>query len=142
MIDTIIKMHKGSQATSADSIASIDIPEDGKLVAIQAMISDVTITAAEVCLVEISFLSTNQISSNDARGSIFQFSLGHGVDVTSGGHNGYMNTYAAFPDGIPINAGERIHMHCVIVGSLDAAIACMLYLDTRGTGVRRARKRR
>ena len=141
-IDTVIQLSTEGQASSANSIQAIDIPEDGSIEAVVGHVRDATILAGEMIVAELSFLSTRQTTVNDARGVILSLSLAAGALQTNGLANGHSNIGIAFPNGgITVQAGERIHMHAEITGTLSANIIFILYLSTIGGG-RRTRKRR
>ena len=139
-VDSIIKLAGSGMTGSSDSVVSIDMPEDGEIIAISGTISDDTMVIAERVRIEISFLSTSQFNSNDARGAIFMMSLGS--ITTTGGSSAHANHAVSFGgDGIPINAGERIHMHASITGSPAAEAEVLLYIKLKG-GARRSTRRR
>lgn len=156
-IDTIIKV-SGTISASATSndIASIDIPEDGNIVCVGGAIVGIyapTIGAANTnqnlqLMAELSFLSTNQISTNDARGSIAGVavsSAGYFAEAVETGGSGFKlseQDSICLEGGIIVNAGERIHLHgySSTVG-LTATATFLLYITTAGGG-RRAIKRR
>lgn len=155
-VDTIIKVAGIVPANdTTNDISAIDIPEDGEILAIGGVIlglySKVPGASQNLTLQlssELSFLSTNQIGSNDSRGSI----AGIGVACVfnyaeageTGGGGGNLSEFGVitFPEGIIVNAGERIHLHGFSNSAdLTAAATYVLYLKTKG-GARRAGRRR
>ena len=138
-INTIIQLTSGSISASADSVVNIDVPEDGAIEAVVAHISDSTLIATEGITAELSFLSSNQLGTNDARGIIYSLVLFGGG--TTGSQKSSEITSVAFPGGIPVSAGERIHMHVNVVGTPSARVTFIMYMSTKGGG-RRSRARR
>lgn len=141
VIDTIITLTKLSVTGSADDIASIDVPEDGFIVGLLMSIIDATLASGENVVSEVSFLSTSQNTSNDARGLIGMLSMGVGVVTTSGNGQAAQSLFLNFGDGIPVNAGERIHLHTDITGAPSAGLRNALYFSTKGGGRRSAKRR-
>lgn len=155
-IDTIIKVSGVFiAATTTDSAASIDIPEDGEIVSIGGSIygdfapsPGVFANQSLIVISELSFLSTNSIGSNDARGSIAGMlcvnmtHFGEAVE-TGAGASKFSEIADINPEGgITVNAGERIHLHMSSnTANLVGASTYYLYMKTRGGG-RRAPKRR
>ena len=155
-IDTIIKISGTIPAnTTTNDIAALDIPEDGEILCIAGIITGTYEPAAAAganitlrLLSELSFLSTNQIAVNDSRGAI----AGLGVATLlffseaaeTGGGGAKLSEVADIcpPEGIAVNAGERIHLHGLSSDTnLTGTTTYLLYLKTRGGG-RRAVKRR
>lgn len=156
MIDTIIKISGTvlANATTND-IAAIDIPEDGEIMCIGALLigipARVGVASTNLSIriaAELSFLSTNQIGVNDARGTIAGIgaSWAHSfAEATETGGSGAKCSEMAdicLPEGITVNAGERIHLHGSSSEALVTATATfLLYMKTKGGG-RRDRHRR
>lgn len=138
MIDSIIQLQAAGITTTTNDIAAIDIPEDGEIMAIAGFISDVTIVLAESIAVEVSFLSVTQLGSNDARGVIFGMVLSASAAAPV---NGGVNSNMVFPEGIPVKAGERIHLHTVVTGATNFNTNVILYMSVKG-GARRVSARR
>lgn len=129
----------GTAGTSTDGVASIDIPEDGHIVAINSTIKSDDATLGERANMEISFLATNQIVVNDARGTIFNQSA-----IAQGGTGviGYAeNVTLQLGDGIPVQGGERIHLHIQQSAAHSTNVDCTLYVEL-GRGIRRKTRRR
>lgn len=129
----------GTNTGSADGVASIDVQFDGLIVAWNAWYdSTLTVTADDFAGLEISFLSVNTATANDARGVIF--SLANRLTlVTSGatiaGGNGSLGGLS-----IPVSAGERIYMHLFAsAGNVVQAIAQLYVEDQSSPQLRRRR---
>lgn len=104
-------------ATIGDSVATIDIPDDGEINAIYLSIRGLTLDLeGDRAEAQLSFGSTSSFATNDGRTV-----LAH-VDVAASGAGAITNvsarskTMMTFPDGIQVFAGERIHMHTRIDG--------------------------
>lgn len=159
MSDTVIKVASTAVipvGVVTNSHAAIDIPEDGVLEAVSALIH-ATVAGAETPAVgteiayilsaELSFLSTNQFNINDARGSIAEVHVSYHVsaDGTAGGPGSSKMSESSFltlGKGLTVNAGERIHAHCSSnSATLTGRFVFVLYLSTKGGGRRSGRRR-
>ena len=155
-IDTIIKVSGAITANSTQNdIASIDIPEDGEILCVGGVILGIYSPSPSTFAnfgpqlsAELSFLSTNQIGANDARGTIAGIAVSGFIlfseTTETGGGGCKLSEQASIcpPEGITIQAGERIHLHGVSnAANLTATATFLLYIKTRGGG-RRAVKRR
>lgn len=126
---------------TTNSISSIDVPVDTIIIAILAILTGEyqTPAAGSYSLIgELSFLSTNQISGNDSRGSLMEISVA-GTVLTSGGHGLHANSHLEGVS-IPVSAGERLHIHGVSsAATLLAQLTFMIYTEE---GVKRRSARR
>jgi len=137
---TVIRVF--AAGTSADSAASVDIPEDGDIVSIHGLCTASGITVeTEQATIELSFLSTNQITTNDARGSLMVLGLEAAADTAVGFAIPAISEVINTPDGIPVNAGERLHMHIRVSGSATLEGWFDIYFRTKSI-TRRTRRRR
>ena len=132
----------GSANATTNSVSNIDIPEDGELLALigtlygAEMVDDSRVTS------ELSFLSTNQIRVNDARGSIMEISHRMSNLTTSGQTVASTTVSLSLPEGIPLQAGERIHLHTQSSqASVVPTAVYTMYIRLQGRG-RRSNKRR
>jgi len=138
---TVIRVHS-SGTTTSDSVASVDIPEDGDIVGVHGNIAASGLDAdADGCQVELSFLSTNQLGTNDARGSIMSMDVRNTAATVASIAQNSLSTYVSFQDGIPANAGERIHMHRIVSTGVNARARFDIYFRTTKV-TRRTRRRR
>lgn len=140
-INSIITVAFSGITATAASVANVDMPEDAEIVAISSRISDNTLLTTESIRTQLSFLSSSQIDTNDARGVIFETQLTAGTLQTNGFIRGDANHAISLPDGIPVNAGERIHMHVNVTGTPNGSATFILYLRTKGGGRRSVRRR-
>lgn len=130
----------GTSAVTADDIAAIDIPEDGEIVGALLNMSSDDATLGERATLELSFNSTNQLFSNDARGSLATLS-----DLAKGGTGvvGYASAiYLNFSaDPVPVAAGERMHSHVIMSAAHTILFDIILFLKGKGGGRRSVRRR-
>lgn len=156
-LTTIIKISGTIPAdATTNDIASIDIPENGVIYCIggaiigkyEPSVGSVNFNKSVELAGELSFLSTNQIAANDARGSIaglgVSATLVHAEATETGAGMAKMSEQdsIAFTEGIEVNAGERLHLHGISnLPLLTAVLTFMLYIKTTGGG-RRTPKRR
>ena len=147
-INTIIKVSGAlPNAATTNSISSIDIPEDSEIVSIGGLIVTTVAQAAAglwSAVAELSFLSTNQIGTNDARGAVAGIGVTFEIFGAAAGTKTSEQNALTFPEAIIVSAGERMHLHGItnLVGPGSVATATfLLYLRTKGGGRRRARLR-
>ena len=133
---------EGTISVFSSDVASIDIPEDGEILSILGFVSGKGMDAdGDQAYAELSFLSTHQIESNDARGSILEVATRMSLGAAGVAKSNESVVISFTPgSGIPLNAGERIHLHTFGSTGVTPKATFMLYLSTGGA--RRARKRR
>lgn len=143
MTNAIIKVSGTvpANATTSD-IVSIDIPEDGLIQCIGGLLVPIFSRGAAPStneslsiVAELSFLSTHQIGSNDARGTIAGIGVAvimvfsEAAETGGGGAKISEQNSLCIEGGIPVNAGERIHLHgSSSDGSLTATATFILYM--------------
>lgn len=127
---------------TTDDVAAFDVPEKGKIWAVEWNFHHTAGMATEDHIVgQLSFLSTNQFSSNDARGVISNGGIGV-CTVTTSGLAGYpLGNLHSFPVGLEVTAGERIHLHTLVSAGVTGFIRCVVHLDVGRTS-RRSRRTR
>lgn len=139
MADVVYKMYGTAGAGTNDSVVQIDVQADG---VIDVLYLDLTATGmdalADLATVEIGFGSTNTFTSNDVRSSIATVELAQNLLTNGGGAQGKSVTIP-FSRGIPVAAGERIHMH--IFASTGVTVRARAYLYTIVRSLSRARSR-
>ncbi len=131
---------------TGDNAASIDIPQDGGIVGFSSSFTAADLDAAgDVARWELSFHTTNQLGNNDARGTIGQGEMLANIEGTPASAvaqtmENYINLQ---PDGIPVNVGERLHIHMVLSSGVSANLAIVVFLKIgRGRAPRRSARRR
>ena len=111
-----------------DSVASLDIQNDGYITGLSWFMTPVGCDALnDGVAAEVSFMSTNTFNVSDVRGSIDM--VGSVINfLTSGGGN--MAVVKNMENlKVPVNAGERIHLHGNITGGGTAATHVYLYVE-------------
>ena len=139
MADAIIQMY-GGPSSDTDDVSSIDMPEDGLLMGVFISMQSPSMVQGKEMQVEISFLSSSQFTTNDARGIIAHTCLATATPTTEGGAGAMANTNIIFHSGITIAAGERIHMHFETSDSVLCRIHALLIFKFKG-GIRSVRRR-
>jgi len=143
MSDVTYKMEStGTTGATDNSIVSVDIQDDGFIEAILADLSGNGMDALDDnCAMEVAFGSTNSFGNNDVRGSIVMLRMQLQF-LTSGAGALGKTANLSFGKGIPVSAGERIHMHLLATAGVTARGICYLYVVTSRGVVRRATRRR
>jgi hypothetical protein len=133
---------EGTISSFSSSVANIDVPEDGEILAIMGFVSGKGMDGdGDAIYAELSFLSSHQIETNDARGSILE--VAHRVVVgAAGAMQSSENVSIGFSpgSGIPVNGGERIHLHTFGSTGVTPKGSFLIYLSAGGA--RRATRRR
>ncbi len=127
-------------ATVSNSLATLDIQVDGLIVALLTDINPNGMDALnDEVLMELSFLSSNTFTINDSRGSLIVASLGQNFLTSGGGVGGGNASIGGLS--IPVNAGERIHLHTSSSSGVTAGCTGYLYVND-GVDLKPARRRR
>lgn len=137
----IYKLHGNITVGTVNSIAQLDIVEDGKIQALLWAGGPQGLDALNDELrVEVSFASTNTLDSNDVRQAIAEIGISQNF-LTSGGGIGSIHQTLS---GLNINviAGERIHMHSFASTGVGGRVSCFLYVADGSGGRTRSRRLR
>lgn len=135
----IIGMYAAITGGTQDAIAQIDVPQDGVLRGIDWDVSAI-LDAEEAADVELSFIATNQLTTNDTRGRIS--SLGMRVaEVTAVGE--VISCCQKWLGGfeLMLAGGERLYLHVLASSGLSGAVRCNLHFDGGATVTRRSARR-
>ncbi len=132
--------------TTGDGAAQIDIPEDALIVGVDwDMAASDLDSVADSALAQLSFLSTNQFSVNDARGVISSISI-RANNTEGTATNPIVSSVQKFVNmenpGLSVAGGERLHLHLSLSTGVAVSVRCVVHLSVRGTAVRRSRRRR
>ncbi len=128
--------------TAGDSVATIDIQDDGFIEGIWFdMVGAGMDALSDTAVAEIGFGSTNTFSSNDVRSSIAMMRINQNFLTSGGGVGGKIGTMN-FLKGIPVSAGERVHLHTAVSSGVTIDVQIYLYVVTTRGVVRRATRRR
>ncbi len=139
---TPIQMFDAGSST-ADAVASIDIPQNGKIVGIDWSVRGEGFAAdADLVEYDLSFVSTNQRTTNDARGTISSIMLGVSAATAAALVATYANKYVDLKDGISVSAGERLYLHLSASTNATASVICMVHFRFGASTARRTARRR
>lgn len=122
---TVYKLYASGTA-SADAAASTDIQNDGHIIALfMAACVEGANALDEGADWEVSFASTNGISTNDTRSSILGMTLRQEFLTSGGGLQGDNSGIGGIR--IPVDAGERLYLHRVVTGTITQS-RCTVWL--------------
>lgn len=100
-----------------DSAATIDVPDDGTIENVIFTVAAKSLDAdGDGAQGELNFGSTNQMTTNDARAVIAHAAVSVGDIQTAENTRSEATVKQTFPDGLPVFAGERIHLHWKALG--------------------------
>ena len=103
-----IKLYATGTAT-ADSVASIIVPQSGKVVALDWSGTHITAAASGgATIFQLSQQSTSQFALNDARGIVGEFVCGSPSAAVVAGAD---NKYTSISGGIEVKAGDKLYLH-------------------------------
>ena len=135
----VIQMRAQGTGGTENDVASVDIPEDGRISEVH-ITSRATLDAdAEFSDVELSFISTGQFGTNDARGVIATVGQQMGL-LTSGAGITAINHVIPFQD-LRVSGGERLHMHMQASAGVTTTCVIQIHFDG-GRAPRRSARRR
>lgn len=142
MTDLIVKLGgTGTISVATSGVACVDIPQEGFIVGILGHVRGSGMATGDSAEAEVSFLSTHQFLVNDARGSLMEMATKTGDITTSGQAQASQTTFMSFLDGIPVAAGERLHLHTQGSTGVTPTGLFMLYI-LLGSIRRRSQRRR
>lgn len=137
-METIIQMVWIGTGGEQNDKASIDIPSNARITGLSFHMEAGLNAADEFSNAELSFISTNQINTNDARGIIASGRCRMGLLGASGGGITQVNFFT--PMDIEVSGGERLHGHLKATAGVTTLVTVLLHLADL-TGVRRAARR-
>ena len=138
MSEAVIQMYGTGDGGTDDAVANIDIPQDGTITGIDWAVESTLNADGEVTGVELSFIATNQMAVNDARGALSVVRAALGL-LTSGAGVTSINKFV--PMDIDVSGGERLYLHIVASSGVATAVSCLIHFRPRGGVVRRSRRR-
>jgi len=135
---SVYKLRAVGTGGTENSLASLDIQFDGVITSMMmTMISDADAND-EFAQAEMSFLSTNTLAVNDARGSLMIVSTQ--LSLTTSGISDNAANLSTGPVEIAVTAGERVHMHISATAGVGAACNGYIYVvDGQAPALRRRR---
>jgi len=134
----VMKMF-GTTTSSADSIATIDVPEDSVL---EAILINMNVLGGADCgaNVEISFSSSSGFNNNDTRASIAGAVTW--MELTTQGATNTAKNIAITNLGVECNGGERLHLHVQELGvATSTTVSAWLYFRPKARRVSTVRRR-
>jgi len=135
----VIGMQAAITGGTQDALSSVDIPQDGTITGIDWSLTCDLDADGEEIQAEISFIATNQISTNDVRGRLSAIGIRIAF-LTSGGSAGTVNKFVG-PMEIIVSGGERIYIHAVSTAGVTGNIMCNVHLDVGRPPRRRSARR-
>jgi len=138
---TLLQLAGAGTGGTQDALGSLDVPEDGRIVACDWAGYATFDATAENITAEVSFIATNTIATNDARGMISQVRSRFNNISTTGGGVSDMTKFVTFQD-LDVSGGERLYLHLIAAAGLVSSVTCIIHLLTRRDTARRSRRRR
>lgn len=136
----VIGMYGLIAGGTQDAIAMIDIPQDGFIIGVDWDVNADLDTDGEFVSAELSFIATNQLSSNDVRGRIS--SVSSRVAFVTSGYSviGLQKWLGSFD--ISVAGGERMFIHVIASAGAVGVVRVNLFVDFSGGTTRRSARRR
>jgi len=125
---SVYKLRIPGTGGTEDSLASLDVQFDGEIVAIAGTMDADLDADAESCACEVSFLSSNSIATNDARGSLFMMRI-RLSETTAASGNVSAVSHSVSNLAIPVSAGERIHGHMLSTAAVVCTAHVYIYVN-------------
>lgn len=136
----VVSMFTNGAGGVEDAAAMIDVQTDGDLIAID-WDARATLNASEFFMAELSFIATNQLFTNDARGRISSISSEIVVLTAVGvAHSNMQKFMSGF--NVSMAGGERLYLHIQSSAGVVSMTRCNLYFDFTVSPVRRSARRR
>lgn len=139
MPQTLIKMRGAGTGGEQNAVANIDIPQDGTIEGLSIGHSANLNADSESSEAELSFIATNQITTNDARGVLAASLMNMGM-ATSGAGIAAVNHF--IPMDVDVSGGERLYIHFLASAGVTSSISIMIHLRPSRAAPRRSSRRR
>jgi len=139
-VSEVIGMFGAITGGTQDSLAMIDIPQEGFIIGIDWDLNTQLDADGEVVTVELSFIASNQITTNDVRGRLSSISAQSNVLSLVGQDTQSFQKWLSGFD-IAVAGGERMFLHAVSSAGLVGSVRCNMFVDL-GTTTRRSARRR
>jgi len=136
----VIGMYGVIAGGTENALASIDIPQDGFIIGIDWDLSVNLDADNENSTAELSFIATNQLSTNDVRGRLSSVSTRIYVGDATGPAISTVQKWLGSFD-LAVSGGERLYLHVNSTAGVNGDVRCNLFVDL-GTTVRRSARRR
>ncbi len=139
MVD-VIGLYGAFTGGTENALGMIDIPQDGFIIGVDWDLRADLDADGELIEAELSFIATNQLATNDARGRISSVSAMVTVLTAVGGHTVGLQKWLGSFD-ISVSGGERIFLHTNGSAGVTGSVRCNMYVDQPGSTRRSARRR-
>lgn len=141
MSTNIVGIYGAVTGGTQNALASVDIPQDGVITGIDWDVDADLDADTEFLRLELSFISTNQLTTNDVRGRIS--SIGGRISLTTSGVAVTSLQKMVAGLDLPVNGGERLYLHADSTAGVSASARCNVHLDVpiRSLTRRSARRR-
>ncbi len=136
----IIGMRGAITGGTEDAAAQVDIPTDGTIIGIDCDLNAALDADSELAESELSFIATNQLSTNDVRGRLASISVV--MTLTTSGIALVSLQKFVGPTDIPVAGGERLFIHIISTAGVTGTVRYNVHLDVRTVGGRRSARRR
>jgi len=136
----VIGMYGTISGGTENALASIDIPQDGFIIGIDWDLSVNMDADNENAAAELSFIATNQLSTNDVRGRLSSVSTRLAVLDATGPQAVTVQKWLGSFD-LAVSGGERLYLHANSTSGVNGDVRCNLFVDL-GSTVRRSARRR
>lgn len=136
----VVSLYAAGTGGIEDASAMMDVQTDGDLIAID-WDWRAALNASETIDLELSFIATNQLTTNDVRGRISSISS-EIVAITAVGvaHSSMQKFLSGF--NISMAGGERLYLHALSSAGVVHSGRVNLYFDFTVSPVRRSARRR
>lgn len=136
----VIGMFAAGTGGVENAVAQVDIPQDGFILGADWDGYALLDASVELVSAEISFIATNQLTTNDVRGRITSISAAMHL-LTSGVGIITLQKYVDLKE-IPVSGGERLYMHFSTTAGVVTSLRCNLHFEMTGGTTRRSARRR
>jgi len=140
MPTTIIGMFGSVAGGTENSIATIDIPEDGIITGVDWDVRANLDADNEAITVELSFIATIQETQNDVRGRISSIGCNSAILSSVGDVTPVMQKWVG-PMALQVSGGERLHLHAASTSGVTGQARCNIHIDLDRPTRRRSRRR-
>lgn len=138
MADILMNLFGSGTGGDENALAQIDVPQNGVIKGVQWNCNIDFDADAEQWVAEVSFISTLQARTNDARGLISAIQAQANF-TTSGMAVNALNYF--FPLNLVVAGGERLFLNTSSSGGVTSRIGCIISLEQSRTTVRRSARR-
>lgn len=139
MVQALLQMTAGGTGGTEDAAANINIPQDGVIEGITIAHTANLNADSEGSDAELSFIATNQMAQNDARGVLAVSKMNMGLLTTGAG---IASNNFHVPMDVDVSGGERLYIHFVASAGVVSSVTIMIHFRGRGGVTRRSARRR